>query len=146
MPSVVDMNRSGASPAKGGGGRIQSISARAGQRPARAETKAPAPQAPAWRQTFPAEREGPRWQVKRDHHGGSNETGWRAGYSEIRSTQPVRFFQARSPLPPQTRWHRTSHHRVQPRIPKAVGSRRGTAVLGSQGQTTSSHKTTQSEQ
>lgn len=85
MPSAVDMNRSAASPEKGGRGRTGSISARAGQRPARAETKAPAPQDPAWRQTFLGEREEPRWQVKRDHHGGSNETGWRAEYSEIRS-------------------------------------------------------------
>lgn len=85
MPSAVDMNRSAASPEKGGRGRTGSISAHAGQRPARAETKAPAPQDPAWRQTFLGEREEPRWQVKRDHRGGSNETGWRAEYSEIRS-------------------------------------------------------------
>lgn len=85
MPSVVDMNRSAASPEKGGRGRIESISARAEQRPARAETKAPAPQDPAWRQTFLGEREEPHWRVKRDPRGGSNETGWRAVYSEIRS-------------------------------------------------------------
>lgn len=86
MPSAVDMNHSGAHPEKEGRGRIESISARAGQRPAQAETKAPAPRDPAWRQTFLGEREEPRWQVRRDHHGGSNETGWRAAYSEIRST------------------------------------------------------------
>lgn len=84
MPSAVDVNCSAASPDKGGRARTASISARAGQRPARAETRAPAPLDPAWRQTFLEEREGPRWQVKRDHPGGSNGTGWRAAYSEIR--------------------------------------------------------------
>lgn len=84
-PSVVDRSRSSAHTGKGGRGRTASISARAGQRPVQAGTKAPAPQDPAWRQIFLGEREGPRWQVKRDHHGGSNETGWRAAYSEIRA-------------------------------------------------------------
>lgn len=84
MLSVVDTNRSGASPGKRGCGRTASISAHAGQRPERAETKAPAPQAPVWRQTFPGEREEPHWQVRRDHHGGNNETSWKAAYSEMR--------------------------------------------------------------
>jgi len=99
MPSAVDMNHSAASPETGGRGRTGSISARAGQRPAPAETKAPAPRDPAWRQTFLG-REEPRWQVTRGHHGGSNETGWRAGYSEIRGVEQVSFFK-HTPLPAQ---------------------------------------------
>lgn len=100
MPSVVEVNCSAASPDKGGRARIGSISARAGQRPARAGTRAPAPLDPAWRQTFLGEREGPRWQVKRDHPGGSNGTGWRAAYSEIRvCNKSTSFHHSPSPSP-----------------------------------------------
>lgn len=107
MPSVVDVNCSAASPDKGGRARTGSISAHAGQRPARAETRAPAPLDPAWRQTFLEEREGPRWQVKRDHPGGSNGTGWRAAYSEIRAcNKSTSFHHTPSPTPNRVLWHR----------------------------------------
>lgn len=102
MPSVVDVNCSTASPDKGGRARTGSISAHAGQRPARAGTRAPAPLDPAWRQTFLVEREGPHWQVKRDHPGGSNGTGWRAAYSEIRvCNKSSSFHHSPSPSPSQ---------------------------------------------
>lgn len=130
MPSVVDVNCSAASPAKGGGARTGSISAHAGQRPAPAGTRAPAPLDPAWRQICLGEREGLRWQVKRDHPGGSNGTGWRAAYSEIREcNKSASSHHTPSPSASRVLWHRN--------VP--AGAARGCSVVLENGQPQTRH-------